>query len=143
MMRWVVAALLIVHGLVHLMGFAKSFGFADLPQLTQLISRGMGLLWLVAGLLVMASSVAMLASPRSVWIIGAVALVLSQVVILSAWHDAWAGTVGNILLLLVVAHGWFTEGPRSFRAAFDCDVVAFGRLRNARSIQWRAGARAG
>ena len=123
MMRWVVAALLIVHGLVHLMGFAKSFGFADLPQLTQSISRGMGLLWLVAALLVMASAVAMVASPRSVWIIGAVALVLSQVVILSAWHDAWAGTVGNILLLLVVAHGWFTEGPRSFRAAFDRDVA--------------------
>ena len=110
MIRWVVATLLIVHGLVHLMGFAKSFGFADLPQLTQSISRGMGLLWLVAALLVMASAVAMLASPRSVWIIGAVALALSQVLILSAWHDEWAGTVGNIILLLVVAHGWFTEG---------------------------------
>ena len=123
MMRWVVAALLIVHGLVHLMGFAKSFGFAELPQLTQPISRGVGLLWLVAGLLVMASAVAMVASPRSVWIIGVVALVLSQAVILSAWHDARAGTVANILLLLVVAHGWFTEGPRSFRATFDRDVA--------------------
>jgi hypothetical protein len=128
MMRWIVAALLIVHGLVHLMGFAKSFGFAELPQLTQPISRGMGLLWFVAGLLVIASAVAIVASPRSVWIIGVVALVLSQVVILSAWHDAWAGTVANILLLLVVAHGWFTEGPGSFRATFDRDAaVGFAR----------------
>jgi len=124
MTRWIVVALLIVHGLVHVMGFAKSFGFAELPQLTQSISRGWGLLWLAAGLLVMASAAAMLISPRSVWIIGVVALVLSQVVILSAWHDAWAGTVGNLLLVLVVAHGWFTEGPRSFRATFDRDVAA-------------------
>jgi hypothetical protein len=111
------------HGLVHLMGFAKSFGFAELPQFTLPISRGMGLLWLVAGLLVMVSAVAVVAFPRGLWIVGAVALVLSQAVILSAWHDAWAGTVANMLLLLAVAYGWFTEGPRSVRATFDRDVA--------------------
>ena len=53
-MRWVIAALLIVHGLIHGMGFAKAFGYASLPQLTQPISRGMGVVWLIAGLLVCA-----------------------------------------------------------------------------------------
>jgi len=124
MMRWILAALLVVHGLLHFMGFAKSFGYAQLPQLTQPISREIGLVWLAAGLLVMASAVAMVASPRSVWLAGVVALVLSQSVILSAWQDAWAGTVANVLLLIVVAYGWFTEGPRSFRAAFERDVTA-------------------
>ena len=42
-MRWIVAILLAVHGLIHLMGFAKAFGYAELPQLTQPISREMGL----------------------------------------------------------------------------------------------------
>ena len=41
-MRWIVAVLLAVHGLIHLMGFAKAFGYAELPQLTQPISREMG-----------------------------------------------------------------------------------------------------
>ena len=36
--RWMVAVLLAVHGLIHLMGFAKAFGYAQLPQLTQPIS---------------------------------------------------------------------------------------------------------
>jgi hypothetical protein len=121
--RWIVVVLLAVHGLIHLMGFAKAFGYAELPQLTQPVSREMGLMWLAAGLLVLASAVTIVASPRSVWIVGAVALVVSQAVILSAWRDAWAGTVLNILLLLVVAYGWFAEGPRSFRAAFEEDVA--------------------
>jgi hypothetical protein len=63
----------------------------------------------------------MVAWPRSFWIVGAVALVMSQAVILSAWQDAWAGTVVNLVLLLAVAHGWLTEGPPSFRAQFERD----------------------
>ena len=55
-MRWIVGVLLAVHGLFHLMGFVKAFGYAKLPQLTQPISREMGLLWLAAGLLVVASA---------------------------------------------------------------------------------------
>ena len=45
-MRWVFAGIIAVHGLIHLMGPAEAFGYADLPQLTQPISRGMGLVWL-------------------------------------------------------------------------------------------------
>ena len=47
---------------------------------------------------------------------------LSQAVILSAWGDAWAGTVANLLLLLIVAFGWLTEGPRSFHAQYLRDA---------------------
>lgn len=69
-MRWIVVVLPAVHGLVHLMGFAKAFGYAELPQLTQPISAEMGVAWLAAGLLVIASAVTTVASPRSTWIVG-------------------------------------------------------------------------
>ena len=72
-MRWIIAVLLAVHGLIHFMGFAKAFGYADLPQLTQAVSREMGLAWLAAGLLVVASAVVLVARPRNFWILGAVA----------------------------------------------------------------------
>lgn len=123
-MRWLVAGLLAAHGLIHLLGFAKAFGYLALPQLTQPISSGMGLAWLAAGLLVVASAVTIIAWPGGVWMVGAVALLVSQAVILSTWRDAWAGTFINALLLMVVAHGWLTEGPRSFRAQFERDVAA-------------------
>lgn len=120
-MRWIVAAILTAHGLIHLMGFAKAFGYAELPQP---ISHVMGVAWFAAGLLVVASAVMIVSWPRSFWLVGAVALVVSQAVILSASSDARAGTVVNALFLLAVTQWWFCHGPRSFRAQFERDVVA-------------------
>ena len=124
-MRWIVLALLLVHGVVHLVGFAKAFAYADLPQLTAPISRGMGLIWLAAGLLVSVTALMLTAWPRQAWIVGAVAVVVSQGVIVTAWRDAWAGTVGTALLCLVVSDGFLTRGPWSFRAEFDRDAAAW------------------
>ena len=108
-----VAVLLAVHGLIHVMGFAKAFGYAELRQLTQPVSPVISVAWLTAGLLMTAGAVMIVASPRSFWIVGAVALVMSQTVILSAWSDAKAGTIVNVVLLLAVAQAWFSQGPRT------------------------------
>jgi hypothetical protein len=107
----IVPVLFVVHGLIHLMGVAKAFGLAELPQLTRPISRERGLLWLAAAALMLVSGLLFALWPRYWWITGAVALVVSQVVIASAWRDAWAGTIVNAVLLLVVAHGFLTRGP--------------------------------
>jgi hypothetical protein len=53
-LRWALIGLLLLHGLIHLMGFAKAFGYAELPQLTQPIPREWGLVWLLSGGLVIA-----------------------------------------------------------------------------------------
>jgi hypothetical protein len=42
------AALLAIHGLIHLLGFAKAFELAPLPQLREPIQPLMGVLWLAA-----------------------------------------------------------------------------------------------
>jgi hypothetical protein len=121
---WLVVGVLAVHGLIHLMGFAKAFSYAALPQLTQPISRGWGLIWLAAAILVLASAAMFGLGHRRFWAIGAVALLASQIVIVSSWRDAWAGTAANVILLLAVTHGWFTEGPGSFHAHFIRDAQA-------------------
>lgn len=123
-MTWLLAAVLALHGAIHVMGFAKAFGYAELPQLTQPISRAGGLAWLLASALVLASAALLAAGSRHTWIVAAVAVVVSQAVILSAWQDAWAGTMANVVLLLVALVGWFTEGPRSFQAQYDRDAAA-------------------
>jgi hypothetical protein len=43
-MSTALAVLLVIHGLLHLMGFLKAFGLAELPQLTGPISQPLGLL---------------------------------------------------------------------------------------------------
>jgi hypothetical protein len=127
-LRWVLVGLLLLHGLVHLMGPAKAFGYAELPQLTQPISREWGVVWLLAGGIIVATAVMLAAGARSFWIVGGLALLVSQVLVMTAWRDAWAGTAGNVVLLLVVAYGLLTEGPWSFHAQYLRDVEA-GRSR--------------
>ena len=46
-MKLAFTVLLLVHGLVHGMGFLKAFGLVRLPQLASPISRPLGVLWLV------------------------------------------------------------------------------------------------
>ena len=123
-MRWCAVGVLGVHGLLHLLGFLKAFGYADLDQLTRPISRPWGVAWLAAAGLVATTAVMLGAGARTCWLVGAVALIVSQAVILSTWREAWAGTAGNAILLLVVAYGLFTEGPWSFHEQYIRDARA-------------------
>ena len=65
-MTVILAFVLVVHGLIHLLGFARAFGLADLPQLTQPISPLFGTLWLIATFLFLAAAGSMFAWPRRI-----------------------------------------------------------------------------
>jgi hypothetical protein len=52
------------------------------------------------------------------WAAGTVAAVASQALILTAWRDAWAGTIANLVLVAAAVHGYASLGPRSLRATF-------------------------
>jgi len=119
MIRSVFIVVLVLHGLIHLMGFAKAYGHAELAQLTQPISKGLGALWLLAALLLLATAGAAWFWPRGWWILGALALLVSQGVIAASWSDAKFGTVANGLLLLGVLYGFASRGPWSLRAEFE------------------------
>lgn len=118
-MRYAIAFVLLVHALIHLMGFLKAFHLAELPQLTLPISRSMGVVWLAAAALMVGALAAHFTWSRGYWIVAAAALILSQMVIISAWKDAKFGTVANALVLLTAVYGFLTQGPWSFQAQFD------------------------
>lgn len=122
-MRWIFAVVVLVHGLIHLMGLAKAFGLAELAQLAQPISRPMGVVWLAAAVLTLATVTALFAWPRGWWMIGAAAIVVSQIAIVASWSDAKVGTVANAILLLGVVYGFLTQGPTSFRAELDREIL--------------------
>ena len=121
-MRWVFFGLIVVHALIHVIGFAKAFGFGEFPQLTQPISRGVGIAWLVAALALLVSAALLIVAPRSWWMAGFGALLLSQTVIFSSWSDAKFGTVANVLLLAGTVYGFASLGPVSFAAEYRRDV---------------------
>ena len=121
-MTVVMAIVLGVHGLIHLLGFAKAFRLADLPQLTEPISPWLGVLWLLAALLFLAAAAALLVWPRGWWAIGACAIVVSTFVIVPSWTDAKFGALANLVALTGVVFGFLAQGPVSLRATYDRDV---------------------
>gem|GEM_PF-2915233 len=127
-MRWIVAVVVVLHGLIHLLGAAKGLGWADVTQLESPISTAMGVAWLAAAALVVVSGTLLSVPVRWWWVVGAVAALVSQGVILTAWSDAKAGTVANVILLAAVAYGYASQGPRSYRAEYRrrVDLVGSG-----------------
>lgn len=118
LIRWGVTGIIVVHGLIHLMGAAKGLGWADVPQLAKPISTTMGVAWLAAGVLVLTAGVLLAMGIRWWWVVGAVAAMASQSVILTSWGDAKAGTAANVVLVLAVVYGFASQGPTSFRAEY-------------------------
>lgn len=118
-MRWAVAALVVVHGLLHLLGAARGLGWADVTQLRDPIGTRMGAAWLAAAVLVVAAGVLLAFAIRWWWALGAVALLVSQTVIFTSWGDAKVGTVANVILLAAIVHGYASQGPTSARAEYN------------------------
>jgi hypothetical protein len=117
------AVFLAVHGLIHLVGTTKAFGRAEIPQLTQQIAVPLGILWLLAGALLLVTAISLFTWPRGWWMVGAGAVVVSQIAIVTSWSDARYGTVANVVVLVGVALGFLSHGPLSFRAEFDREMT--------------------
>jgi hypothetical protein len=118
--RWAVIVVLTVHGLIHLLGAAKGFGWAEVAALKEPIGTGAALVWLLACVLVLATA-AMIALRRPTWwwAVALAAVLVSQAVILASWTDAKAGTAANVGLVLVCVYGFAANGPTSYTAQWD------------------------
>lgn len=114
----IVVVIVVVHGSVHLLGVVEGFGWADVEALDEPISTGWAVVWLVAAVLMVSAGVRLALGHRTWWHVGAVAVVVSQVAIVSSWADARIGTIANVVVLLAVVHGRCCEGPGSLRASY-------------------------
>jgi hypothetical protein len=122
-MKILFAIFLVVHGLIHLMGTAKAFGVAEIPQLTHQITGPLGVLWLLAAALFFSTAICLFTWPQWWWVVGAGAILVSQVVIVTSWSDARYGTIANVIGLVGVALGFLAQGPSSFHAEYDREIA--------------------
>ena len=76
-LRLAFAALMALHGLIHLLGPAKAFGWGSVSQLQAPISTEGGLLWLLAALLLLASAVGIALQVPWWWLLALPAVLLS------------------------------------------------------------------
>lgn len=124
-LRWILAALFSLHGLIHLMGVASIWGLdgangvSPVPTFPAGLVAGsplalaLGALWLVAlvGFLVAAVGVARGAGWWKGVTAGAAALSLA--LCLAWWHDAFAGVGVNIVILAGLAIQSWAARPRA------------------------------
>ncbi|MEI6684055.1 MAG: DUF6544 family protein [Bacteroidota bacterium] len=118
-MKYLFIAVLLVHGLIHFMGFAKAFHYGDMKQLILPISKPLGMLWMLAALLFIATIALYLLKIESWWILALAAVAVSQTVIVTGWQDARFGTIANLVVLIAV---FFYVCILNFEKTFRRDV---------------------
>jgi hypothetical protein len=119
MLKYLFAFIMIVHGLIHFMGFAKAFNYGSINQLTKYISKPAGSLWLIGAILFIVSVLLFLLQKESWPYLAVTAVVISQILIITVWKDAKFGTIANIIVLFVAIAGW---GSQQFESTFSNDV---------------------
>jgi hypothetical protein len=100
-MKITIFIIVLLHGLIHLLGFVKGFELRKIKELTIPISRPMGVVWLTATSLFLTYGVLHLLNSKNAWLIGIIAVLISQALIVIFWKDAKFGTLPNIIILAV------------------------------------------
>jgi hypothetical protein len=118
LVRRAVAAIVVIHGSIHVLGVVEGFGWADVEALNEPIGSGWAVVWLVAAVLMVSAGVRLALGHPRWWHVGAIAVVVSQVAIVSSWTDARVGTIANVVVLVAVVHGLRCEGSASLRASY-------------------------
>lgn len=100
-MKILIALLLLLHAILHLMGWVKSFYSDFLPTLSRKIGRFEGFLWLLCFLILFLANILFLTG-YSYWPFLAICgALLSQFLITLNYEDAKYGTILNILILAI------------------------------------------
>ena len=121
MLRYFFSFIILLHGLIHLIGFAKAFNCGDITQFTNQISKPAGLLWLITATLFIAAFILFLVNKESWPVVALVAVLLSQILIVTVWQNAKYGTTANVLILVIAVVSW---GSIDFERSFRNDVNA-------------------
>lgn len=106
-MKTLVLIIMLLHGLIHLMGFVKAFDLAEIKELSLPISKAWGVVWLMAFLLFSLTAILYGLNNKYWWIAGIAAVILSQVLIFYFWKDARYAMIPNAILLLLVVIAYF------------------------------------
>ncbi len=121
-MKFFLLVIIIVHGLIHLLGFVKAFNLAQVNQLTQNISKPFGVLWVLVAILFIITAVMYFLEKNSWWIVAAPAVIISQILIIFSWSDAKFGTIANLILLIPIVISYAGSQPSSYKNLFKAEV---------------------
>ncbi len=100
MAKYLFAFLLLFHGWIHLLGFLKAFNLGRVKLFKNHIPKGLGILWIFAGLMFIYLALAFL-SNEDWYFDGFAFVILSQFLIFIFWKEAKAASIINLLVFSV------------------------------------------
>lgn len=108
-MRVAFLILVIIHGIIHTLGFLKGYDLKEIKELTLPISKPIGAIWLIVAVLLLLYGLLYILNTKYAWVVGMLAAVLSQILIILYWKDARFGTIPNLVILVisVIAYGQY------------------------------------
>jgi len=105
-MKVVFAFVVGIHALIHVMGFLKGFGYAEINEISKAVSKLEGILWITTSLLFISGLILMIYNNiRWKWLLF-LAICFSQGLIIVFWSDARFGTLPNLFIALVLVFGY-------------------------------------
>lgn len=122
-MKMFLAAVLVIHGMIHFLGFYKAFGIGKRNQIRKNISKIAGIFWLLSALLYLNSAVLFFAESDAWWIPAVPALIFSQILIIFAWKDTKFGTIANVIVVFPLIIACAEYQPGSFKNVFRSEVI--------------------
>lgn len=105
-MRILFAVLVILHGALHLPGFLKAYSILPVPSLAGHISKPFGLLWLLAGVLLVVSGLLYGIRSSNWWMPASAGVLLSVFLISTLWLEARWGILPNLVIFFSLGL-WF------------------------------------
>ncbi|MBW7887219.1 MAG: hypothetical protein H3C35_02530 [Bacteroidetes bacterium] len=91
----------LLHGIIHIIGFLKAFNIKTFTQIARPISKPIGILWLLSALFFSLFVILYFNHSDFSWIAGFTAVLLSQILIIQFWKETKYGTIANGIILLV------------------------------------------
>lgn len=120
-MRLLLVLLLLLHGLIHLIGFVKGIGWAEVKALEAThIPFWQAILWLLATVLLIGAGTGLVLHNPMWWVPAMLGVVVSQLLIFGAWGDAKWGTIPNLIIALPVLLAIFSA---QFKAQYEAKVL--------------------
>ena len=130
-MKYLFVFILLIHGIIHFMGFVKAFKLHEVSQLTLSISKTTGVFWFFTGLLFVIAFVALLLKQQWWPVLGMIAIVLSQILIIYYWKDAKYGTIVNLIVFLVAISSYATY---RFNGMVQKEIEVLSRTDNIKNL---------
>lgn len=125
-MKSILIIIVILHGLLHTLGFLMAYNWVKTKKHSITIKRTIGIYWLFVGILIISSTILIFLNIQGWVYLAFISIFLSQILIILHWKDAKFGTIINLVFLIfsVMAFGEsrFNEKTQAEIAAFINDI---------------------